>query len=355
MKVFIENLKPNMLVKSPYNGKGKFINRLAQEMKKKGIDIVGKAKECDINLKMNGLPVFDYGVKVVRLDDVAFTNDIIHRTIYSKGLKKTRFAIEKSDGIVYQSNIAKRMNECIHGVNAKRDVVIYNGTNPLHHKRKKVPLPGHKNYVHACQKLFHQRRADKLLECWDEFVKDKDDAYLHFIHDSSENFETIDFKKHKNVIVHDIMLQENLDEFVHCCDAAVSIKYQDSCPNFIVESIAVGTPVITTNTNGLSEILRAPQVIISDVDPHYTYEKVDWERPPFANRSSLIGALELVYRNRKPIFDFPHEIHITSTANAYINFFLELLRDNNVYKGRSVRAYLNTNIKNKIAKRLQYL
>ena len=322
MKLFIENLQPDM---NPYNGKGKFINRLADSLKLKGVEIVYDPKECDINLRMNGLPTNNYGIKVVRLDDVAFSNDIVHKTIYRKGLRRTKYAIKHADGVIYQSNVAKNTNEGILKVKAKRDIIIYNGTDPSKHVRKLIDLPKGKNFVHACQKLFPQRRVDKLLECWDVFVNEKDDAFLHLVNDKNENFESVDVSKHKNVIVHDIMLQEDLDKFVCSCDAAISIKYQDSCPNFIIESIAVGTPVITTNTNGLAEILSDPQAIVINTDPYFTSEKVDWERPPFDNPELLLEALENVYENPKRKFEFPNEININSTAESYLDFFKLLM------------------------------
>ena len=345
MKLFIENLKPDM---NPYNGKGKFINRLAEALEKQGVEILYDPINCDINLRLNGLPTNEYGIKVVRLDDVAFSNDIIHRTIYRKGLRRTKYAIQNADGIIYQSKVAKKTNEGILGVKAKSESLIYNGTDPLKHKREFVKLPKGKNYVHACQKLFPQRRVDKLLECWDIFTRDKEDVYLHLINDKDENFEEIDLSKYKNVLVHDIMIQEDLDRFVYSCDAAISIKYQDSCPNFIIESIAVGTPVITTNTNGLAEILNEPQVIIVNVDPHYTHEKVEWERPPFKNKEELIKALENIYQNPKRKFDYPDEIHINETAKNYKEFFEELLSNS----GENYNNYLYQKFKTKVWNRL---
>jgi glycosyltransferase involved in cell wall biosynthesis len=352
MKVFLENLKPNM---NPYNGKGKFIDRLANELKKQGVEIVDNPKVCDINLCMNSLPKYDYGIKVTRLDDVAFSNDIIHKNIYRKGLRKTQFAIKTADAIIYQSKVAKNTNEGILNIKAKKDTIIYNGTNPQKHKQEFIKLPVGKNFIHASQILFPQRRVDILLECWGEFIQDKDDVYLHLVHDRNEDFENIDLTKHKNVLYHDIMVQEDLDRFVYSCDAAISIKYQDSCPNFIIESIAVGTPVITTNTNGLAEILNEPQVIVANVDPYYTHEKVEWERPPFENKEELIKALENIYQNPKRKFDFPDEIHIKTTARNYIEFFETLLAENQNVKKNPIKSFINTYFVNKIKKKMGHM
>jgi glycosyltransferase involved in cell wall biosynthesis len=352
MKLFIENLKPVM---SSYNGKGKFIYRLAEALEKQGVEIVYDPIDCDINLRLNGLPTNEYGIKVVRLDDVAFSNDIIHRTIYRKGLRRTKYAIKNADGIIYQSKVAKNTNEGILNVNAKQETIIYNGTDPKKHKNEFIELPKGKNFVHACQKLFPQRRVDKLLNCWDEFTKDKDDAYLHLVHDKSEDFEKVDFSEHKNVVYHNIMIQEDLDKFVYSCDAAISIKYQDSCPNFIIESIAVGTPVITTNTNGLAEILAEPQVIVANVDPYYTYKKVEWERPPFENKGELINALENIYQNPKRKFDYPQEIHIDTTAKMYVEFFEKLLTKYDKPDTNSIMRMFNTKFKNRILSKLKFI
>jgi glycosyltransferase involved in cell wall biosynthesis len=352
MKIFIENIKPNM---SPYNGKGKFIVRLAESMKQKGVEITYNPKECDINLRMNGLPTNDYGIKVVRLDDIAFSNDIVHRTVWRKALKRVKNAVINADGIIYQSKVAKHTNEGILKTKAKNDVIIYNGTNPNHHQKNLLDLPNGKNYVHACQKLFPQRRLDRLLECWSEFSKDKDDVYLHVIYDRDDTYTKINISSYKNVIEHDILMQDDLDNFVYSCDSAISIKYQDSCPNFVIESIAVGTPVIISNTNGLAEILKEPQVSVTNIDPYYTHKQVEWEIPPFENRDDLINALEKVYINEKKDIEFPEYLHIDYVADKYIEFF-DLLIKNNTKKNRNpILSLFNTKILNKIKKRLGYL
>ena len=338
-----------------FNGKGKFVQRLSEAFINYDIKVIKDPYDCDINMRLNSYPSYDYGVKVVRLDDVAFSNDIIHKKIYQKGLRKTKYAIKNANGIIYQSEVAKNMCEGVLKISSNNYCIIHNGINPSNKKLNKIDLPKGKNFIHACQKLFPQRRLDKLLKTWEIFIKDKKDAFLHIVHDKDEVYESIDFDKYKNIMVHDIMQQEELDNFLYSCDASISIKYQDSCPNFIVESLACGTPVITSNTNGYAEILSQPYLLIADIDPCFTYKKVQWERPPFTDKNRLIEQLDFIYNNEKLKFIFPEKIHINETAQNYIRFFESLLNKQKRPNPESFMRTWNTKIKNKLLSKFKLI
>jgi glycosyltransferase involved in cell wall biosynthesis len=308
---------------NPYNGKGKFVQKLAAAFIKLGHTVTHEPMECDINLRLNGYPTHPYGIKITRLDDVDYCEDIIHRNIYRKAVRRTRFALKHSDGIIYQSKVAKNINEGVLGIKPKKSTIIYNGTS------EDVNFKNHTyddgvHYVHACQKAFPMRRIDRLLEVWVNFVKDRPNAFLHLIHDRNEEFD-MPILNTTNVIVHDIMEEEELNGFIKNAHACISIKYQDSCPNFILESIACGTPVITSNTNGLNELLTKPQLIVSEIDPYFTYSKQKWSKPPFYNSNHLFSSLKFVYDNCKQTIKLPYCVNIEFTAKSYLEFFYELL------------------------------
>ena len=322
MNIFIENLKPNM---NPYNGKGKFVQKLASEFINLGCSITHKTNTCDINLRLNGYPSHPYGIKITRLDDVDYCEDIIHRNIYRKAVRRTKFALKHSDGIIYQSKVAKNLNEGVLGIKPKKSTIIYNGTS------KDVKFKNHTyddgiHYVHACQKAFPMRRIDRLLKVWREFVENRPNAFLHLIHDRNEEYE-MPILNTTNVVVHDIMKEQDLNGYIKNAHACISIKYQDSCPNFILESIACGTPVITSNTNGLTEILTKPHLIISDIDPYFTFSKEKWKIPPFYNSSHLLKSLIFVYDNCKEKIELPYAVNIQNTAKLYLDFFSKLLSE----------------------------
>lgn len=321
MKIFIENLKPNM---SPFNGKGKFVRRLATSLEDNGCKIVESPIDCDINFRMNSLPSTTHGKRVVRLDDAVYSKEVMHKK--TEANKVLRRAVKEADGIVYQSQIAKNMCDGILGFCKGSFKIIYNGVSiDFSEEIDCVDLPG-KNFLHASERLFPMRRLDRILDCWQEFVMDKDDAFLHIVYDKRHNYTSIkDFGSFKNVMVYDIMIQPKLNNLIASCDAAILMKYQDSCPNFGAESIACGTPLLIGNSVGLSEVLSEPEAIVVRVDDTFTFSFVDWTKPPFEHPERLISSFGRVYDMEKPTIKLPEVLNINFVAKQYIDLFEEIL------------------------------
>ena len=131
MKIYINNLRPNM---SPYNGKGKFVQRLAKELRtRKGVEIVDKPKHCDINFRLNTMPDTDYGKRIVRLNGFNFT--LKNSKDIDKDKNDFRKTLLTADGIIYQSMYAKDLLINYLGYDGDENNpyrIIPNGLDPYH-------------------------------------------------------------------------------------------------------------------------------------------------------------------------------------------------------------------------------
>lgn len=322
MRIFIENKSK---VPPIHNGKGKFAHRLAKAICSLGHDVVDNARSCDINFRMNAIPSSSYGKRVVRLDNACYSREAMHvRNMRNGGNDQVRRAIEQADGIVYQSSVSRNMCEGIFGIRNSHSAIIPNGVNPSDFQAHTVPLRGRKNYMMACQFLHPLRRLPKLLECWSEFVKDKDDAFFYLVH--GENIGGVPIPRCKNMEIMPLLNQSELNDMAHSCDATIFLTFQDSCPNFAAESLACGTPLIVNNTNGILEFIDERHAIEIPVDGPHQLGMCDWETPPFQRGETLIEALDTVYRNEKSRPDFPSRLHIANIAEEYIGFFEEILQ-----------------------------
>lgn len=318
MKVFIENLKPNM---SPYNGKGKFAIRLAKSLTENGIKIVETPDFCDINLCFNKIPENNFGKKIVRLDNVTYCNEAMQ--VKTNANERIRESILKSDGVVYQSKTAKNICETILGVSNPRSAICGNGVDPKDFNPQNIELKGKTNFLIACQFLHPLRRIQEVLDCWSEFSKNKNDVFMYVFFD--RNMTSIKFNSFKNVITGKILDQEKLNNYAHSCNAVIMTTYRDSCPNFGAEALACGTPLIINKNNGLCEYLNETCGKIVDIDGSDEIKKESWKVPPFENRNDLIDAFEFYHEKDKQKVIFPEELTIGHVAKSYISFFRSLL------------------------------
>lgn len=319
MKVFLENLKPNM---SPYNGKGKFVQRLAESFIRNGVKVVSDPKLCDINLCFNKLPSHNKGKKVVRLDNVTYCKEAMQ--VKTNANQRIANAIANADGVVYQSSLSKSVCEKILGVKARSDKVIPNGVNPSIFSGKNIPLKGRVNFLIACQHLHPLRRVNKVLEIWSQFAESRDDVYLYLNYDN--NMTDLKCNNIKNVIVGPVLTQSKLNNYIHSCDALIMTTYRDSCPNLAIESLACGTGLIINSNNGLCEFINETHAIVLDIDGPSEIKQEDWVEPPFNNGEFLEKAFEDIYNGKKFMFNFPESLHIDSVSKIYLNFFKELLQ-----------------------------
>jgi len=318
VKVYIENLKPGM---SPYNGKGKFVMRLAKELLRCGVEVVQDPVGCDINFRMNALPSTKHGKTVVRLDNVVYSKEAMQVRI--KDNERLKDAISKASGVLYQSVISKMMCDGVLGKAKGITVVINNGVDPAQFKGEPAKLEGKKNFLVACQFMHPMRRPDMIMASWKRFVETRKDAWLHVV--IGTNMTDVDFSGLENTKVYEIMEQPELNGMMRACDAIISISYQDSCPNAVVESIACGTPAIVSNTNGLTTVVGSPWVNVADIDAELTLKEADWSYPPTSNGDRLTDEMVRVYETPKPELKFPEALNIRDVAKRYMGFFEELL------------------------------
>lgn len=320
VKVFVEGI--NLREPVMYNGKGKFIRRLAISMRKLGVQFVDDPADCDINFRMNALSTTSGGKKVVRFDDACYSEEAMHRK--NRHLDRMRRSILSADGAVYQSSVARRMCERTAGcVNAK-SAVIHNGVNPSEFTRETEQLEGRKNYVMACEWIHPMRRVEEFVEdCWLPFVELHTDAWFYLLYGRKIGMPHV--APRRNMVVDRARPQHTLNPLLASADAVLFLKFQDSCPNLAIEALACGTPIILSNTNGLWDVLESPAAIKVNIDGPEQLGKRSWDRPPFYRRSEVIRAMERVYDNDKPVFSFPDALHIDAIAAAYMDFFSMVL------------------------------
>ncbi len=323
LRIHIQNLGGREAPK--YNGKGKFIRRLARAFRLLGHAVIQDSASCDISLRMNAISTSRHGKLITRLDNCCYSNTNIHVMSRSGGGdRNVSEAIRLADGIVYQSSVGKNICEGVLGQRNSHSAVICNGVDVTDFNPSRIKLLGRKNYLIACQLLHDGRRIGKFLGCWNDFVKDKNDAYLYLVFEKSM---TKIPRGIKNLILSEPLSQRKLNDIMFSVDAMILNLYQDCCPNIASECLACKTPLIVNNTNGILEFIGEEHGLVVNIDGENCFRRCRWKHPPFINGKELVSALNQVYLGDKKKFDFPPMLDILGVAKKYVSFFYEVLND----------------------------
>lgn len=311
IKVFIENLKPNM---SPYNGKGKFIQRLAEEFAwRDDIDLVVDPYDCDINFRMNALPSTKYGKKVIRLDNIAYSNETLHKRVNANAMVAD--SMVKADGVVFQSTMS--MNNCTGCLNVmpKEYAVIPNGVDPKMFRAQTNPLISEHNYLIAHQIMHPMRRLAQVMCDWEK-MPGNNHLYIAFDKDLCGYTSCP-----QNASYIDAMKGQLLKDMVRSMDAVLFTTFMDSCPNFAIECLAIGTPIVLPSSCGLLEFVDGCDGVNVYEDAEPVLSLTEWDKPPVYNSESFVNAIKSVCYD----FTFPDRLNIKRVASEYISFFESLL------------------------------
>lgn len=259
---------------------------------------------------------------VLRLDGVYYDLAVDYN-------KRNRF-ISKSHanahGVVYQSNISKAM--CEYYLSERRTdkfSIIYNGIADIWNKPKK-----HKGInVISCSKWRRPKRLEETIQVFDSFHKEYPESRLHIIGPMIKGQQIIErpgIVKYWGKVDHDKMkeIYSYGDLYLHLCK-------KDSCPSTVVEAIASGMPVITTNAcGGATEMCKMTYgcIIVNgerlSYDPVYIYTD-EYNKLSKKVKEEIVVAMVSVITDKMRVV-LPNELNIKTTAKKYLKIMNQVLK-----------------------------
>jgi len=182
--------------------------------------------------------------------------------------RSNRKVFKKSDGIIFQSQLSKKMHEKFIGISSDDKIyeIILNGVprDIFSPKKGGVSLEGSPKLVITASFRLHKRLQD-AVNIVNSLKKRYKDIKLHVIGDmdslTKEHISTLDTC---NCIFHGRVKSEDLPMFYSSCDVGLSPSIFDPCPNSVIEMMACGLPVITNSQSGASELLKDKNLIVDD-------------------------------------------------------------------------------------------
>lgn len=280
-------------------------------------------KECDVQLslirtkKNHGLPV------VLRIDGIYYNLD--------ENYKTRNLAISTSnaqaDAVVYQSNYSKQL--CEKFLNPRKPTavckVIYNGVDPNWCGERKE----HEGInIVVISKWRRLKRLKEIIELFLEFEKIVPSSTLHILGKLHDNKPV----KHTKIIYYEMVDRNVVGNILNIADFSLHLCKRDSCPNSVVETIAAGVSVITTNKcGGATEMCSMTEGCIvcdgdfdNDFQPDYPYrDSYNLLTPELYN--NILQSMIMISKDKRSV-KLPKQLTAEYMADSYIDVMEKISR-----------------------------
>ena len=293
------------------------LRRLIPYFKKLGHEVVRDPKGCDVQFSIIRISRKTKLPTVLRLDGVYYDSKVN----YVKKNKEIGVSHAKANGIIYQSETSKQMCEkYLLPRRAKVVRVIHNGCargwtgEPVKHSGI--------NIVTAA-KWRRPKRFIEIVNVFTDFLNYFPKAQLHVLGSfkAKRGGRKI---KHKNIIYYGMVKPNKMQEVYKKCDVFIHLCKKDSCPNTVVEAIAAGIPVVTTNAcGGAAEMCRLTEGCeVCDGD-YLTFkpEPIYTDSPHEINKDlkdSLVNAIVRIVSEKRRVV-LPEQLTLDYVARQYLD------------------------------------
>ena len=255
-----------------------FVSKLVDVFRKNGVKCVfdknDKWDVCLALIEMNDPDVYKKGPVVQRLDGIYFNSDDSETDIKNKNIIKT---YGKSKGVVFQSNLAKEIITKNFGKPPKKNTVIHNGTiieRDLTKEGFSEEFPKIANRLFSFNKRIIStakwrqiKRPESVVEGSIEYIRNNKDTCLLLIGECDSNYYLDKYPEFSNNLIFTGKIENKLVRYLQVfSDVCLNLSFTDSQPNNSIESLAHGTPVVTTKFQGTVDIMKDNSGVILDVD-----------------------------------------------------------------------------------------
>ncbi len=304
----------NMLENSANIGPVIFARRLAGELEKIGVDIVGRQDRHDILLAFIRDSNIEYsrggGAKIIqRLDGIYHNLDVDYNEKNSS-IGETRREV---DAVIYQSKFSKAMVNRYLGKVGKMSFVIPNGADSCEFRKENN---GNDKVTFLCSARWRpDKRLDSIVEGFRFSNIPNSELIVLGAPDMKSDLDNVNYLGE--------ISPSALSKYYSSADYFIHLAYNDSCPNSVIEALVSELPVICAESGGTKELVKGSgEVVLEDV---LSFEPLCDKDIPFIDSREVADSLHRCME-RKSSYEFPREdLYIGNCAKNYKMAFEKVL------------------------------
>ena len=298
------------------------ITRMEPIINKMGHSFIrNNPSKCDVHLAFIRLENKINLPTIVRIDGIYYD---LAKDYKGKNIGISE-AHSKCEGIIYQSESSKKMCEKYLTPRKKNSItkVIYNGI-------EKIWAGNFKEHdginILISAKWRRHKRLKEIIDLFMAFLKLNPDSTLHILGKLHENKEV----KHKRVKYYGMIPHSQMTDVMQNSDLSLHLSKRDSCPNSVVECLAMGIPIVTTEScGGATEMCMLSSGCIvctgdkDNTEPGYPYSD-EWNiiKPELFN--SILLSMDQILKN-KTRSSFPDKLTIEYCCEEYVKILRKVI------------------------------
>ena len=276
MKVFCHNFNP-----SSNSGPNKFSRQLFSKLiVNKKLEVINNQQDADLEFALISMSCEKRKPMILRLDGIYFNSD----QNYQEQNSPIRYAYEKSDCVIFQSNFNKQLTERWFGTH-KKSYVIHNAACS--------------ETISKADPSIFDKILDKNLEVWScasswrphKRLEDNLRYFCEFSNPSTvmivagKNADIALVNKYSKFSNGRIMYVGELDYFslislYKRSSKFIHLAYLDHCPNVVVDAQAAGCEIVCSSTGGTSEVVKKGRIV---KESEWDFSPIQLYKPPEMN------------------------------------------------------------------------
>ena len=310
-----------------HTGPNVFIKRLSKSFENNKL----------FNVKSGILPNYDVGLFLVKKGKYDYNKpfflrnggmyiDIKNNIKHGNKINQDIFSsAEKSNGLIFNAEFCKKLFNSFYKLKNKvPSTVIFNGV-PLDifspvgsNFRDNLGFSNRDKIIIVSASWRRHKRLEETIKLLEILNLEKKGNFKLIVLGKTHK----KFKKNKNIIFAGQISPSSLPKWYRTADIYLHMSWIEPNANTLHEAIASGLPSLCCNNGGVGETIRICNAgIVSNVDPEYQFNLVDYYNPPEPNYSILKKDIFEIFENkedlRKKINTYPIDINEIAKKYSY--------------------------------------
>jgi len=291
-----------------HNGAKVFLRRLSDSIIKQNLSEVNSVNKffndinifvVDMSLKKSFISRLLNIKTILRLDGI-YIDKMNYKTDTQLANEAIFSAVEKVNGVVFQSDFCKKLFEAFSPIRKKHNTIIHNGVdinafNPQGLDKRSILGINDSTIIFITSAHWRRhKRLEETIQLFRFFKKNNVGEYKLIVLGGNPDFIVDD----EDIIYIGEIKPDDLASWYRTGDIYLHLAWLEPAGNTQLEAMSCGLPVICSNTGGIGEtIINANGGIVSKCDNIYDYKLVNRYEPPKPDYEILLNDIQTIIKN----------------------------------------------------------